>query len=535
LVVVGVFVVWPLGAIVARGLRPEGEWDLGAIGEVFGSRSARRALWFSTWQAAASTLLTLLVALPAARVAARYRYRGDGLVAAVTTVPFVLPTVVVATAFWSLLGRSGPLARLLGLVGVDDFDGRGSVGAVLAAHVFFNHAVVVRTVGSLWRHLDPRLDDAAATLGADGWTRFRLVTLPLLGPAIAAAGIIVFLFCFTSFGVVLILGDRTHATVEVEIFRQIRQLDLDVAAVLALAQMLAAVGLLGLWTVMTSRLGGARRLAADADHRRRPVGRRQWAEVVANLAVMALLLGIPMATLVVRSLRSRGAWSLTHYRSLFEGEGDRIVDPAAAVWASLRVASIAAMIALVVGVAAATALIRLGRRWSRLYDTAVMVPLGASAVTVGFGLLITLDTPPLDLRSSPVLVPIAQAMVALPFVVRILVPVLKAIDVRLREAAAVLGAPPLRVWRHVDLPLTARAMATATGFGFAVSLGEFGASSVLVRSGEPTLPVAIFRVLGRPGSENLGQAMALSTVLLLVTVAVLILVERARVGPGGSF
>jgi thiamine transport system permease protein len=194
---------------------------------------------------------------------------------------------------------------------------------------------------------------------------------------------------------------------------------------------------------------------------------------------------------------------------------------------SLRVAAIATVIAVVLGALAAAALTRSGGRVARTVDAALLLPLGTSAVTVGFGFLIALDAP-VDLRASPWLVPLAQAVVALPFVVRTMTPVLRAIDDRLREAAAVLGASPVQVWREVDLPLVRRALLVAAGFAFAISLGEFGATTVIARADTPTVPVAIDRLLGRPGSLNVAQAFALSVVLMVLTAGAVLLVDRAR-------
>jgi len=160
-----------------------------------------------------------------------------------------------------------------------------------------------------------------------------------------------------------------------------------------------------------------------------------------------------------------------------------------------------------------------------------MLPLGVSAVTVGFGFLIALHRPlglDIDLRTWWGLVPVAQAVVAVPLVVRSLLPVLRAIEPRLRQAAAMLGASPWRVFLAVDLPMVRRALGLAIGFAFAVSLGEFGATSFLVRPDRPTLPIVIYRLIGRPGAENLGMALAASVVLAALTAAVMMLAERWR-------
>jgi thiamine transport system permease protein len=187
------------------------------------------------------------------------------------------------------------------------------------------------------------------------------------------------------------------------------------------------------------------------------------------------------------------------------------------------------------GLAAAALARRDAGRLVRGFDALLMLPLGVSAVTVGFGFLIALDEPPLDLRQSWILVPLAQALVGAPFVVRTMLPVLRAVDERLREAAAVLGASPWRVWREVDLPLVGRALLIAAGFAFAVSLGEFGATVFIARPDNPTLPVAVARLLSRPGDLNYGQAMALSTILMVVCAAALLLLERLRNDRTGEF
>jgi len=166
--------------------------------------------------------------------------------------------------------------------------------------------------------------------------------------------------------------------------------------------------------------------------------------------------------------------------------------------------------------------------------TLLMLPLGTSAVTIGFGFLVALDSP-IDLRASWVLIPVAHALVAVPFVVRAVVPVMRAVRTRLREAAAVLGAPPRRVWREVDLPLVARAAAAGAGFAFAVSLGEFGATAFVARPDTPTLPLAIFRFLGQPGTLNFGRAMAMSVILMVVTAAAVALIDRLRPAGLGDF
>ncbi|MFE7235999.1 ABC transporter permease [Streptomyces sp. NPDC057596] len=523
------FFAYPVAAIVRRGLEADGAWRLGRIADVLGQSDIRHVLWFTTWQALASTVLTLLVALPGAYVLARLDFPGRQVLRAVVTVPFVLPTVVVGTAFLALVGRGGLLDELWG-VRLDT-----TVWAILLAHVFFNYAVVVRTVGGLWAGLDPRQEEAARMLGTSPLAAWRKVTLPALAPAVAAAALMVFLFTFTSFGVVQILGGPTFSTLEVEIYRQTSEIfDLATAAVLTIVQFAAVGAILAVhaWTVR--RRESALKLVDASLTARRPRGAGQWTLLAGVLATVAVLLVLPLAVLVQRSLT---APRFGYYRALTNADGGTfLVAPIEAVGTSLSYAAAATAIAVVIGALAAAALTRRDAgRLVRGFDALLMLPLGVSAVTVGFGFLIALDRPPLDLRQSWILVPLAQALVGVPFVVRTMLPVLRAVDVRLREAAAVLGASPWRVWREVDLPLVRRALLIAAGFAFAVSLGEFGATVFIARPDNPTLPVAVARLIGRPGDLNYGQAMALSTILMVVCAVALLVLERLRTDRSGEF
>ncbi|MQY15954.1 hypothetical protein SRB5_61460 [Streptomyces sp. RB5] len=525
-----VFFAYPVAAIVARGLKDGGQWRFGRFGEVLGDPGIREVLWFTLWQAAASTALTLLIALPGAYVFARFDFPGKQLLRAVVTVPFVLPTVVVGSAFLALLGRGGLLDEAVGLR-LDT-----TVWAILLAHVFFNYAVVVRTVGGLWAQLDPRQEEAARVLGAGRLAAFRRVTLPALAPAVAAAALMVFLFTFTSFGVIQILGGPYFATLEVEIYRQTADfLDLPAAAVLSLVQFAAVGGVLAVHAATVRRRETALRLVDPERTSRPPRGAGERALLAGVLVVVAILLVLPLAVLVERSFATPEGYGLGFYERLRSADGTFAVPPLEAVANSLSYAAVATAIALVVGGLAAAAVTRRAGRLVRGFDALLMLPLGTSAVTVGFGFVVALDEPPLDLRSAWILVPLAQALVGVPFVVRTMLPVLRAVDDRLREAAAVLGASPWRVWREVDFPLVRRALLVAAGFAFAVSLGEFGATVFIARADNPTLPVAVARLLGRAGEYNYGQAMALSTILMLVCAVALLLLERLRGDGSGEF
>ena len=317
-------------------------------------------------------------------------------------------------------------------------------------------------------------------------------------------------------------------------YQTVSFLNLPVAAALSLLQLVAVSLILLAYSRYQERRAIEQTLAPAATTARRPHGYREWTTVAAILTSTALLLGAPLVLLVERSLRFTGDWTLSGYRSLGQSDSSLFVPATEAIGNSLGFALITMAIALLVGVLAASVVAYRRGPVARGFDLLLMLPLGTSAVTIGFGFLVAFDAP-IDIRTSPFLIPLAHSLIAIPFVVRTIVPVMRAVRSRLREAARVLGATSLRAWREVDLPLITRAGLVAAGFAFAISLGEFGATAFLVRPDRPTLPIAIFRLLGRPGELNFGRAMALSTILMVLTAISIMTIERFRVGETGEF
>jgi len=546
------FYFYPLGNVLAISF---GRNEMGAAGaflEALTSASVRGVVGFTFWQAALSTLLTLAVGLPGAYLLARFEFRGKSLLRALTGIPFVMPTLVVAAAFNALLGPRGWVN--LGLMALFDLSSpplefTNTFGAILVAHVFYNTTIVLRMVGDFWSHLDPRLEGAARTLGANRWDTLRRVTLPLLLPAIAAAALLVFIFDFTSFGVILVLGGPQFATMEVEIYYQTVSLfNLPLAAVLSVIQLACTLGMTAIYTRLTARLSKPLTLRPQKVTQRRLYSWRSKLLAGALIAALLLLFTAPLAALAARSVTrlepdrgqrtvEEGGLTLDFYRELSVNRRSSLffAPPTMAIATSLGYAGATVLLALALGLPAAWALARNRNAFNRLIDPILMLPLGTSAVTLGLGFIVALDSPPLDLRASPLLIPLAHTLVAFPFVVRSLTPALQSIQPRLRQAAAVLGASPGQVIRRVELPLVGRALLVAATFAFTISLGEFGATALIARPEYPTIPIAIYRFLSQPGGLNFGQALALSTILMVVTGAGMLAIERLRIAEVGEF
>lgn len=528
-----IFFFYPLANIFAISLTFE------AVKELFSNLYYLRILWFTFWQATISTLLTLIIGLPFAYLFARFDFVGKGLLRALVTVPFVLPTVVVAAAFRALFGVGGPINDLLmGALDLQQAPLRleQTLAAILLAHIYYNMAVVIRLVGGFWANLNPRMNETARMLGAPSYRAFFEITLPLLRPAITSSAILIYLFTFTSFGVILLLGGPSFSTMETEIYRQyVTFLNPDVAAILALLQIFFTFAMMAIYAYWQRRSIVPLDFRPQQSNLRKAERRSQKIAIGLMVAGLCLFMLSPLLALVLQSFVNRqGELTLAYYQALPELRRGSItfVPPLVAVRNSIGYAVLTMITAGILGTLSALLLTRPGR-WRKWLDPVFMLPLGASAVTLGFAYVLTLDR----LRTSAWLVLIAHTLVALPFVVRSLLPVLQGIRPSLREAATISGASPFRVWREIDLPIMSRALLVAAVFAFTVSMGEFGATSFIIRpnSGFLTMPIAIQRYLSQPGALNFGQALAMSTILMVVCATGFIAIERFRFADIGEF
>ncbi|GAB4446535.1 MAG: iron ABC transporter permease [Anaerolineales bacterium] len=533
-----VFFFFPLSRILALTLSPEALTSKNLPITTY-------TLLFTFYQAFLSTLLTLVLGLPSAVLFARFNFRGKSLLRALTAVPFMLPTVVVAAAFNSLLGSRGLLNTLITNYQLPTTASSSFIVhpflAILLAHVFYNTTIVIRIVGTALSSLDPKLEQTARSLGADPLRVWTHVTLPLLRPSILTASLLVFLFDFTSFGVILLLGGSQFATLEVEIYLQaVKLLNLPLAALLSVIQLVCTLVFSLLYSHLVTRNSyplQPRSLTL------KPRTLQQKLFVFTFCSLLTVYFALPLASLPVRSLfrleadrgqRAEIQYGVTagYYKELFINRRGSVfyVPPIRAAFNSLAYASATVLLSLLLGFPAAFALAK-PSRLEKILDPLIMLPLGSSAVMLGLGFIITYG----KWLTSPFLVPFAHTLIALPFVIRTLQPAIASIPQRLRDAASTLGASPFEVWKHIDLPILRRAALAAATFAFTVSLGEFGATLLISRPEYPTIPVAIERFLSQPGGLNYGQAMAMATLLMLITTVSILLIEKFRPPAAGDF
>lgn len=501
------FLLYPLGVILARSFAGA---DLASALSLLTSSITRERLLFTVSQAALSTLGTVILGVPVGVLLARRTFPGKRFLLAFFTVPFVLPTLVVAAGFLALLGPNGALGLNL----------RNTVAIIIIAHVFYNFAIVARSVHGFLAGRGVLLERAAAVLGAGPWRRFWRVTLPAALPSIFASSLLVFLFCFMSFGIILVLAPQpVFGTIEVEVYRlSARFFRLDLAAVLALLQLIIALVLSAVYT----RLQRGFQTESTASEFA-PTERGGIAALV--VVVAALLIAAPLLSLVIGAFTASGTWSTQAFTDALQAGGTLAYKSFAHVlWNSLRFAAVSAVLAVIVGFFFAYAVVRGNQRW---LDTLSLLPLATSPVTLGFGYLLAYPA----LVTTAWGIPLAHALIAFPFVARTVLPALRAQPRSISAQAALLGAGPWRRLVRVDIPLLFPALRTSLVFALAISFGEFGASLLLLRPEFATLPMAIYDFLNRAGTKNYGIGLALAVLLMVVVTLIMMLFSgRKRQG-----
>ena len=459
-------------------------------------------------QAVLSVALTLAIALPLAWLHHARKIPASGALLALHAAPFVLPVFVVVYGMQLTLGRALP-----------------PLAAVVLAHAYYNHGFAARVLHATLDRRPARLEDAARTLGASPRGAFWRVSLPLLLPSIGAVSLLVFLFSFAAFGTVLFLGGGAIGTAETLMYAQLggafpRE---DRAAALGALQLLLSLALLLAYAALLRRTRGLEQ---------HPRPERAPARPAHTLAALAggLLVAAPIAAVLVGGFRVQGEWTLEPWRALLDTSHPAHLAgfslPRALMLSALY-AALATVLALVLTALLAYGLPRSGPRARPILDAVTALPLGTSSLLLGLALLLAFGAGALlDLRGTLAVIVIVHTLVAFPFAARVLIPAFEARDRRLDDAAALLGASRLDVARRIHLPLLAPAIAAAAGLAAAASLGDFGASLLLMRPDNMALIVWIGRhdVAFNPLLK--AQAIALTGVLTLLSASCYLILSR---------
>ena len=508
---VAVLFYWPVVRVTSLGF--SGDW-LATLAEpkVIG------IIWFTLWQAAVSTVLTVALAIPGAYLLYRRSFPGERIVKALITVPFVLPSIVVAVGFavfrsvhdfWVELGFTFLLEP---------------VYWIIAAHVFVNYSIAVRTIGGVWATLDAEVEEAAELDGAGRLRTLVAIALPQLRPAIFSASALVFLFSATSFGIVLVLGGGQILSIETAIYSAATQfLDLEGAAALVLVQTLITAAAFFIGSALSKGTIG---LEQGFEGARKPkVDLRDLPAVLITAVIVIGLILMPLLLVLVEAFQVSDSFGFQNFENLAtRGARDLLnISVADAAMNSLRNMAVASSIAFVLGTLISWLLVRTKHK---VFDFVFLAPLGVSSVVLGFGFLVSFDAEWFPLRSSWLIVPLTQALIALPMVIRLVYPALVSIGKEPIEQASLDGASSWQTFRFVESGMIKGVLLTALGYAAIISVGEFGASTFLAHGSEGTIPTLLFRLIARPGEQNYGMAMAVSAILIAFVWAVMLLLSR---------
>lgn len=458
-----------------------------------------RLLWTFA-QAAVTCGLALLLGLPLAWVLARWEFVGRVLVLRTLMLPFVVPTLVAAMGVLALWGPQGLV------VGWGGPDLQGSPWLLVYGNLFFNLCLVVRAATEALGQVSAARVAAARTLGATPWRAFWRVEWPAIAPWLMSALCLVFLYCFSGFGMALVLGGQDYATVEVEIYTLVaHELQLAQAGVLAL-WMLVITGLVALcYAALERRLASPAR--ADAVPRRRPDGALQWAALVGAVLIWLVVCAAPLLAIAWRALAAgTAAWAVLLQESTWQ-----------ALWNTARFSLLAVLCATVLGLAHAVA-----ARQSLVMRTLVFLPFVVSPVAVAFGLLLLYP----QWTASMGLLVAAYTLLAYPFVAKSVAAGLDSLPPQVLQAARTLGASPRRLFWRVTLPLLRPALLRGVAFAAATAVGEFAVTLFLSRPEWATVTTLLYEYLGRPGVANRDAAMVLACVLMALALLAFVAIER---------
>ncbi len=529
----------PLFFTLSSAFVTEQGFTFSRIAGVFTDPYTQRIMLFTLLQATLSTLASLLVALPGAYLIATYSFRGKRLILALSAIPFVIPSILVVLGFVIFFGNNGFLNRILmTLFKLEEppLSILYSFPAIILAHTFYNFPIIMSLVSSYWEHMDGNCETASYTLGATKAKTFFSITLPRLLPAIISAASLVFLFCFNSFAIILVLGGGPrYTTMEVEIYRQARMLgQTGSAAALSLFSILVTSILL-LWYNRTQK-----RLALSETYRnsnrlieKKPATLPGKLLALFYTIVSSLFILGPIASVVVRSFMASSsrsgaeAFSLKWYRQLLslERATGHMNSALQALSNSLVIAALVALCTVPLALTLCVAIRK--KEKGSLLELLGMMPMTVSSVIIGLGYYLISARIRGGLLTSYSLVVLAHMVIAIPFVLRTILPEYRKIPNSYIHSSLTLGAGPLRTFLQIELPLLRGAMLTGAIFAFALSMGEFNATLTLANSSIVTLPIVMYRLIG---SYNFQGACALGTILIAVCTLVFIVSELAKGG-----
>ena len=531
-IILVLFLVYPVTVVLFQGLTVG---PGSSFYQVVTSIVTHRIISFTLTQALLSTLLAMLIGLPGAFVLSKIQFRGKAVLRSLLIVPFVLPPIVVVVGFLQMFGSGGILdVLIMTIVGSQQsiLDlASGYVGIVLA-HAFYNIPLFLLIVSASLERLNPEIEEIAEILGASTYQKFRRIVVPHIRSSVVAASVLTFLFCFMSFPIILALGEGSYITLEIQIWNAFRFFDYGEASSLALLQILITLVLA--YTYL--KMGSSKETAVGSTSYIKTQDFSTLSVILKCLTVCYLMLLLilsfgPMVAIVRAAFYNpiTGETTLQGFLNL--------VDPSLGggffpLVNSIFYASLATLFSLVLGtILAYTHRARI-RNLPMLTSMITLLPLGVSAITIAYGLMLTIAVP-LGLSTNPwPLIVIAQTIIGIPFSARAIEIAMSKIDPALIEQAESLGASKLQRLFFVDLPLLAPGLIVGAVFSFAMAIGEMSATIFLAIPENFTLAITIYRDLA---VRKFVEAGAAALVLVVICIVAFIVIEKfSENGYGGT-
>lgn len=529
-------VLLPLAFVVVEAVRGPDGLTLEAVRRFAGAGPEWRAVWASLWISLASVGGAALLGVPLAVLVSRLRFPGRGVVGTMLALPAVLPPLVGVIAFLFLYGETGFAAHLAQfLLGTDQAPWRlqGPV-AVLFVHVTTMYVYFYLFVRAGLAGIDAAAYEAAASLGAGPWRTFRRVTLPLLGPHLAGAAVLVLMTSLASFSAPYLFGG-TFRVMTTQIMATKLNGDDRLAMVETLSLTLLALAGLALLRRIEGRLAVVAGSKGVAPAPRPLAGRVGRLLLPAAAWTTALLLVLPHLALLVVSLVPRGTWtvqplppvfSIGNYVSLFR-DPVRLAPILTSTWMAAAATVAALVLVLAVGVLAVRRRVVVGRTLEVLTALPWAVPGTVFAIALATAFSVHLPwAGRIILVGTPWILPLAYLVRNLPIAGRAVLAGFRQLDPSLEESAASLGAGPWRVARRVTLPLLRPAIVAGASLAFVTAFGDF-VTSILLYTYD-TRPISI-EILSSLRQSDLGVAAAYGVLVMAVSAAVFYLAgERGR-------
>lgn len=519
------FFYYPLFSVLKDAFFSEGIFTINNFVKIFSSPLEQRVILFTFYQAILSTYLTLALGLPAAYLFGKYDFPGKEIIRSLITIPFVLPSIVVALGFIILLGENGILLQMLSTVsGINiNLDG---LTLILLAHAYYNTPIVIQMVSSAMERMDPYLEDAAESLGDSGIHKFMYIIFPQTFPAVVSSALLTFIFCFMSFTIVITLGGPQYRTIEVHLFTLYKVLfRKSEAAALAVLQLITSLTFSYVYIKSTESITRIERLGRVEKARvekifsniRDLINPKKLLLVFYFFFLLVFFI-FPITSVIFSSFYDRvtNSFTIEGYLIIISSIYNPYLgtSPQRAICNSLLYAIITMISATILGLLASYSTSRLRVPFKSVYSALIIVPLGVSTITLSLGLVRSFLYSEFFYENIWILILVAHILVGFPFTMRAISNALEKVDPDLIDAGKMLGANDFHIFRKIDLPIIAPGIIVGGIFAFAISIGEMAATLFLASPDYITIPVAMYSFIN---VRKYVIASAMGSILIIIT------------------